>query len=162
MGNRLTMANKLFISGIIAASLLLLFQSTSSAGVYKWVDKNGQVHYGAHPGNMEAEKMTIRQNETTKPRSIQNPDENDENPDGETTEETTTEPATKPAKPKQPEISAKDKRRFCKEATGDIASINSRGRMREISKTGEYTYLTEQQRQQRLSAAKKKQRTYCK
>ena len=62
---------------------------------------------------------------------------------------------------KEVPVPKKEKRKLCNEAKSDIASINSRGRMREISKDGEYAYLTEEQKQQRLSAAKKKQREYC-
>ena len=57
--------------------------------------------------------------------------------------------------------SKKEKRKLCNEAKSDLAAINSRGRMREINEKGEYVYLTEQQRQQRISAAKKKQREFC-
>ncbi len=64
------MNNKTLISIIFSTSLILLSQTPASAGVYKWVDDDGQVHYGEQPGNAEAEQVTIRHNETTKPRNI--------------------------------------------------------------------------------------------
>lgn len=152
------MKNKIIISSIIAVSLYVLIQTTANAGVYKWVDENGRVHYGEQPGNTGAERVTIRKNETTAPRTVKS---NEDSGQAEGKEQKT-DPATAEAKkPEEPKIPKKEKRRMCKEATNDIASIISRGRMREINKKGEYTYLSEKQRQKRLSAAKKKQREYC-
>ncbi|MBE9560241.1 MAG: DUF4124 domain-containing protein, partial [Proteobacteria bacterium] len=59
------------------------------------------------------------------------------------------------------EPSKKEKRKYCNEAKQDLAAINSRGRVREINEKGEYIYLSEPERQQRISDAKKKQREFC-
>ena len=136
------------------ALLCLSFHAPLYAGVYKWVDQDGQLHYGDRPGKADAEEVTIRNNETTKPRPIKNTEDGDKNTQG-------AKPAEKPAKPEKPAISKKEKRRLCNEAKTDIATITSRGRMREKNAKGEYIYLSEKQRQQRLAAAKKKQREFC-
>jgi len=147
------MTSKTIISSILFAALSLLILQPLYAGVYKWVDESGQVHYGDQPGNSSAQEVGIRTNETTAPRTIKKADTEDTPP-------ATEEPA-KPAEPETPTISKKEKKRLCQQAKSDYATISSRGRMREINKKGEYTYLTEEQRQQRLAAAKKKQREYC-
>lgn len=151
------MTNKILLKTIISVLLCLSFQSPSYAGVYKWVDENGQVHYGEQPGNTDAEKVTIRQNETTKPRTINKAEEDAAESDNKNTGEKT----EKPGEWVEVPPSKKEKHKLCNEAKSDIEAILARGRMREINKKGEYIYLTEQQRQQRLSAAKKKQREYC-
>jgi len=151
MDNKHTMTNKILITGIITTSLCLFFQSPASAAVYKWVDKDGQVHYSDQSINPDAEKFSIRKNDTTKPRAIK---KDKEKPDDKKSVQIT-------AEPKEVEISNKEKTQLCKDATDDIASISSRGRTREINAKGEYSYLSEQQRQQRLTAAKKKQGKYC-
>jgi hypothetical protein len=140
--------------------LCLLIQTSAFAGVYKWTDENGQVHYGEKPGNTQAEKIFIRENETTTPRSIKSDKEGEGDQDAAKDKE---QKDTKAAEPKMvpAPISNKEKRRLCNEAKSDYATISSRGRMREINSKGEYIYLTEGQRQQRLSAAKKKSREYC-
>ena len=129
-------------------------EGTATAGVYKWVDEQGQVHYGEHPEGQDAEKMTIRTNETTKPREIKTDDKDaDEQAESE---------AGQPEKaPVEKYVPAYEKQRLCREANTDIANISSRGRMREADAQGNYRYLTEQERQQRLSAARKKQAKYC-
>jgi len=147
------MTSKTIISSMLFAVLSLLILQPLYAGVYKWVDESGQVHYGDQPGNSNAQEVGIRKNETTTPRTIIKPDTEDTPP-------ATEEPA-KPAEPETPAISKKEKKRLCQQAKSDYATISSRGRMREINKKGEYTYLTEEQRQQRLAAAKKRQREYC-
>ena len=160
MGNIQIMRNKRLISGIFLASFCLFLQSPLHAGVYKWVDENGQVHYGEHPGSSDAEKVTIRQNETTKPRPINKAEDDAAESDKKDTEQQTEAPE-KWEEWVEVEPSKKEKRKLCNEAKSDLAAINSRGRMREINEKGEYIYLTEPQRQQRISAAKKKQREFC-
>jgi Domain of unknown function (DUF4124) len=142
------------ITVVFTALICLSFQSPSYAKVYKWVDENGQVHYGEQPGNADAERVTIRQNETTEPRTIKK-DEDD------TKDKAENDAATEAPKLVEQKIPAKEKRRLCKEAKSDIAAINSRGQMREINAKGEYVYLPDEQKQQRLATAKKKARKYC-
>lgn len=160
------MTNK--IAPWASALLFLLIQTPVHAGVYKWVDGNGQVHYGERPGNPASERVKIRQNETTAPRVLKKAEKDGEKTaEGENAENTSEDAGEKPAEPAAeapwvPEkISKKEKRSLCNEAKGDIATISSRGRMREINKKGEYTYLGEKQRQKRLAAARKKQSKYC-
>lgn len=144
-----------------AAALLITLHTSSFAGIYKWVDENGQVHYGEKPVGAEAEIVTIRQNTTTKPR-VNKKDEDGTGEDGEGNSTTEgSEDTEKAPEPKEVEISKKEKRQLCNQARADVAAINSRGRMREISATGEYSYLSDGQKQKRLSAAKKKQSKYC-
>jgi len=150
MGKIQIMFNKSLIASIITISLGLFAHSPLQAGVYKWVDENGQVHYGEQPGNAGAEKVTIRQNETTKPRAIKKDDK-----------KAADKAAEKPAVPEPPKMSKKEKRKLCNEAKSDLAEIATRGRLREVNEKGEYAYLTDQQKQQRIAAAKKKQRKFC-
>ncbi len=142
------------ITVIFTALICLSFQSPGYAKVYKWVDENGQVHYGEQPGNAEAERVTIRKNETTKSRTIKK-SENDAEAKAEA------KPTAEPPKLVEKKISTKEKHRLCKEAKDDIAVINSRGQMREINEKGEYVYLPDEQKQQLLATAKKKARKYC-
>ena len=143
------------ITRIITASFILLIHSQSHAGVYKWVDEDGQVHYGEQPGHTGAEIVPIRTNETTAPRTM-NKDEVDI---------VKSDIEAKDKKKKEAEEQKKinrDKRKWCNEARSDLQAISSRGRLREINEKGEYIVMTEEQRQQRIAAAKKKEREFCK
>jgi Domain of unknown function (DUF4124) len=149
------MLNKKLITVVLTAMFSLSFQLSLQAAVYKWEDESGQIHYSDQPNKPDAEKFSVRKNTTTSPRPVNTGEKN--------TEDTTEKEAKKPAEPELVEVdfSKKEKRQFCNEAKNDIAAISSSGRMREINKKGEYVYLSEEQRQQRLSAARKKQREYC-
>ena len=156
-----------------SALLLSLMQTSASAEIYKWVDEDGQVHYGEKPGNSTAKSVTIRENETTTPRVIKKIEKTGEKKiDAKPTDQTGEKPAgsaeTPPAEappveaPLVPEkIPRKEKNKLCNEAKSDYAAISGRGRMREINEKGEYIYLDEAQRQKRIDAARKKQREYC-
>ena len=157
MGKIQIMHNKRLVTGVFLALFCLFIQPPLNAGVYKWVDENGQVHYGEQPGNNGAEKITIRQNETTKPRPINKAEEDTTESDKKNTDKQ----AETPGELVEIPPSKKEKRKLCNEAKSDLAAISSRGRMREINEKGEYVYLTEQQRQQRVSAARKKQQEFC-
>lgn len=149
----------LFLATLLC--LLLYRAPLSQAAIYKWVDEKGQVHYGERPaaGSQSAEQVKIH-DITTKPRISKEDLEIDAINRREAEEERKKQEALQP-KPVEKKISPAEKRRLCKQARDDYAKISSRGRMREINSKGEYTYLSEKQRQQRLAAAKKRQRKYC-
>lgn len=48
----------LFMSGIFLGMLTQIF----AAEIYKWVDADGQVHYGSRPPTENAQRMQIRNN----------------------------------------------------------------------------------------------------
>lgn len=153
-----TCFNKTAIRLAATAALYFLVQIPSHAGVYKWTDENGEVHYGDRPGNTDATTVTIRQNETTSPRAIKSAEEGEKD----NAKDDKADPkAAEPKKQVEESLSKKEKQRLCQEGKNDYAVISSRGRMREINAKGEYIYLSEPQRQQRLTAAKKKQQKYC-
>ena len=148
------MINIKLVSIILSAVICLLYQTSSYAGVYKWTDSKGVIHYSDQPNKPNAEKFTLRQNTTTTPRTIKTDEEGDE-------EKNTEAVTAEPTEPVEKKIPAAEKRKLCNEAKSDITAISSRGRMREVNAKGEYVYLSEKQRQQRISTAKKKQSKYC-
>ncbi|MBL4711761.1 MAG: DUF4124 domain-containing protein [Gammaproteobacteria bacterium] len=153
------MTKKTRFIAIIMTFLYLLFTTTTHAGIYRWVDSDGQVNYSDSPAAASAKKIKIDNYKPSPPNTDKNIDSKSD--DEITAEETEKPPSTTPPVPKVPEISKNDKRKYCNEAKNDIASISSRGRMREINTKGEYIYLSESQRQNRLATAKKKQREFC-
>jgi hypothetical protein len=154
MVEKTIMTNVKLVSIILSAISCLLYQASSYAGVYKWTDSKGMVHYSDQPNEPDAEELTLRQNVTTTPRTIKTDDAADEDKNTETA-------IAEPTEPVEKKIPAAEKRKLCNEAKSDIAAISGRGRMREVNAKGEYVYLSEKQRQQRISTAKKKQSKYC-
>jgi len=147
-----------WLIALTAASL----PATTLADIYKWVDAQGQVHYGSQPaaGNPSAEKLKIQPLPTTRPRISKEALQLDAINHKEAEAARKQREARQPRQV-QPKIPAAEKRRLCRQAKNDIQAIQSRGRMREINAQGAYTYLSEKQRQQRLSAARKRRSKYC-
>jgi len=135
-------------------------------GVYKWVDAEGKVHYGSKkPADASAERLNI----DTTPSPAKTPDKTadktdtkdakdakDKTKDGKKEE--------KPAEPKKdepPKISKKEKRRLCKQARQNKASIESHGRIRETDEKGNTVYLTDKTKKKRLVQANKLIKKHC-
>ena len=151
----------LLVKIIQIATVTLLIQAPLFADVYRWVDKNGQVNYSDQPQTPTAKKLSKFKTKTKKSIPESPPKSEAEATTEAEDKESTETKNKKAAKAKKPKISKKEKRRLCKEGRDDYKKISSRGRMREVNKKGEYTYLSEKQRQKRLAAAKKKQNKHC-
>ena len=59
------MPDKSGIQSIVLLLVLGLACGTAYAEIYKWVDENGKVHYTQTPPGNSAEKMDIKEQETT-------------------------------------------------------------------------------------------------
>jgi len=47
---------------LLVLSCSLLLPHAVNSEIYKWVDESGKVHFGDKPGNMDAEKVEIKNN----------------------------------------------------------------------------------------------------
>ena len=55
---------------IIWTGLLFMLVSVANAEIYKWVDENGNVHYGDKPGQTDSQKVEINtDSETVQPET---------------------------------------------------------------------------------------------
>jgi len=52
--------SKTFISVFFISVFTLFINTAQAATVYKWVDEDGQVHYGSKPRHKDAEKVKIK------------------------------------------------------------------------------------------------------
>ena len=66
-----------------------------------------------------------------------------------------------PAQPPVPSLSMKEVKQRCAAARQDLATIQSRAQLRERDDKGNTRYLGEQEKQQRIKAAKQRIREYC-
>lgn len=73
--SRYTSVNHSLCNPLVATLILMLIMSPSAmgAGIYKWVDENGKVHYGSQrPEDAKAEKMKLHVPEpAAKPESAE-------------------------------------------------------------------------------------------
>lgn len=120
-------------------SLLFVAPGTFAGKVYKWVDKEGNVHYGAQPeGSGGAQEMDIK----TKAPAVEEepePAEKAESNKSDSEEEKVKVSSEKEAE----EIEKKNaeiRKRNCSVAKKRLASINAGGRLYEIDDKGQRTF----------------------
>lgn len=150
------------LSRLLLLTLFMLPLSVT-AGVYKWTDKDGNVHYGSQrPADAQAEKLKI---ETSKPLS--QPPETKKDKPAEKAEAEKEAAPTEPAKAKQPEppkepvLSRKQKKQLCSQARQRLAAIESRGRLKATDEKGNVRHLTDAERSSRLKEARGDVGKYC-
>jgi len=138
--------------GQLFISLILFFSYTlCNAGIYKWVDAEGNVHYSQErPPQGPAEKMDVQRHA---PRDVSSYKRPGSKADEAKTEEGTEEKVTEEKQPEtKPETKAEKKQRSaaCAQARKSLATMESSGRIRSKDKDGNISYLSEQQKQERI------------
>ena len=127
--------------------------------IYKWTDEAGNVHYSSEkPADTAAEKMKVDTSKTGVDRGAEALDKLKQKEDDEA--ERVMEEGV-PAQPPVPSLPMKEVKRRCQAARQDLATIQSRGQLRERDDKGNTRYIGEEERQQRIKAAKKQIREYC-
>lgn len=133
-----------------------------AAQVYKWIDDNGQVHYGSKPPTKNAKKMNIKDRyidsgTANRPASAQQRAEEQRRfVDALTAEEE----ALKAEKQKQDE---KENLRFqrCIAARDQLKNMQEAGALYDLDDKGNRVILNNQQHQQAMKLARKRVSQWC-
>ncbi len=155
---------KHFIKQILFFSLLTLLSTTSLAAIYKWVDAEGNVHYGQQrPANASAERMRVPEHAPVDTSTYKRPGFNS----GTNTSSTNTKEAEKNTAEEDEEVKetkAEKKQRLanCKQIRDNLAIMESRGRIRSKDKDGNTTYLSEEEKQARMKKSRDTLAKSCK
>ncbi|RDH81273.1 MAG: hypothetical protein DIZ80_14300 [endosymbiont of Galathealinum brachiosum] len=157
---------KLSFHQITFISLLTLSSTLCFAGIYKWVDAEGNTHYGQQrPADAQSESMNVQMhapvNQSTYQKSgaEKSDDQTGTQEDGaEQKQETTAKPEEKK------ETSAEKQRRLatCAKARKSLAAMSSQGRVRSKDKDGNITYLSQQQKDAKIKKHKNLVAKHCK
>ena len=151
------------IKNLVIATLstvILLGSATVIAGkIYKWTDAAGNVHYGSEkPVDAPVEKMTVDTGKTGVDRGAAALDNLKQEVDDEA--QRVVEEGI-PAEPPVPSLPTKEVKKRCQAARQDLATIQARGQLRERDEKGEISYVSDEEKQQRIKAAKQQVREYC-
>jgi hypothetical protein len=153
-------------SKFLASTLLgcLLITANAYAGVYKWVDSNGGVHYSDQPNPSPGTKQLNLPPSPTSPVSA---DSNDSGPKSLADKEmefrkrrAAAEEAQKKAE--QAQKDAKQKEANCAQAKSNLGLLQQGGRVATVNEKGERVYLDDQGRQNAIDRAKADVNTWCK
>jgi hypothetical protein len=135
-----------------------------TAGVYKWTDENGNVHYGSQrPADTTAERMNIDSGKQpyADPTATEEADKAGKKP-GEENKENKKPQAAAAKAPEKQEISKKEKQARCAQARKNLQTISTRGRARVKQPDGTSRHVTDQERNANLAQVKKNVARYCK
>ncbi len=145
------------------AILLTLVSFNAAAGLTKWVDSQGVVHYTDEPPPPNVKAQTLNAPSTSTgipaasgpaaPKTIYE-QESELNKEKKAKEEA----AQKAAKKQEEEA---QKRQACEQARNQVAMLQNAPRVATYDAAGERTYLDDAQRQQRIDEAQAAVSKYC-
>ena len=128
-----------------------------TAGVYKWTDAEGNVHYGSQrPADAPSERMKIKTGEQPYTDATADKDKKDET--GKSTgedEKKEEKKAEAPKPPEPPKLSRKEKQARCAQARKSLQTILTRGRVRIKDDSGSSRHMTDAERSKRIAREKK-------
>ncbi len=140
---------------LFVCTLLLAASCQALAGLYKWVDAEGNINYGEYPPvGSEAQRLdpaapppanSTRDMSKIRKGMLQAREDKDN-----------AEAEEKAQAEKQAKTAA-----YCADLEQRISTYQSSPRIRRENAQGEYEYIGDEQKQQRLQALRDKQQKYC-
>ena len=158
-GSSSSILMKSFIIATVSMVIFISANAVLAGKIYKWTDAQGNVHYGSEkPADAEAEKMKVDTSTTGVDTGAEALDNLKQQVDDEA--ERIKEEGI-PEKPPVPSLPMKEVKKRCQAARQDLATIQSRGQLKERDEKGEVRYVSEEEKQRRIKAAKQQIREYC-
>lgn len=143
-------------------SLLFVAPGAFAAKVYKWVDKEGNVHYGAQQpeGSGGAQEMDIKVKESTYQEEVESTDkaETKKSDSEEEKVKVSSEKEAKEIEKKNAEI----RKRNCSVAKKRLASISAGGRLYEVDDKGERKFWDDATTANKRAEAEAQVAEWCK
>jgi len=150
---------KSFVIATVSTVILISSNAVLAGKIYKWTDAEGNIHYGSEkPADAEAEKMKVDTSTTGVDTGAEALDDLKQQVDDEA--EKIKEEGI-PEQPPVPSLPMKEVKKRCQAAKQDLATIQSRGQLRERDASGEVRYVSDEEKQRRIKAAKQQVREYC-
>jgi hypothetical protein len=150
---------KLLITATAGMVMLLGGSGVSAEKIYKWTDAEGNVHYGSEkPVDAPAEQINVKTGLTGANTGAEALDKLKQQADDEAQR---IKEEGIPEQPPVPALPMKEVKRRCTAARQDLATIQSRGQLRERDEQGNTRFVGEEERQRRIKQAKKQIREYC-
>ena len=140
---------------LIFFSMLFMFTlGAVQAGVYKWVDEDGQIHFGDQP-QKSAERVKVHKGPEIDAATQKRIDELNNFNDDEKEDDLDAE-----AQKKAETLRAQYKE-YCEKTRERLATLERGGRLYEVDQAGERTYLTDESRQDKINSAKQDLKDNC-
>jgi len=131
------------------------------SGIYKWVDEEGNIHYGQQrPASVQAEQMRVQSYAPEDTSSYKRPALN--SGDKGNTDKSANGDTETPEK--KPETKAEKKQRMaaCAQARKNLATMQSIGRIRSKDKDGNASFITQKQKEEKIQQSRDLINKHCK
>ncbi|MEO4045835.1 DUF4124 domain-containing protein [Pseudomonas sp. CAU 1711] len=133
---------------ILACSVLLALSTGATAGqIYKWVDAQGNVHFGSQPPEGQ-EAAEVNPN-ITQPKLTPAPKPPTENLGGDSEQEKLDQKVRQDVAKQEAEL-----KKYCETVRENLAQLKNNPRVR-VEEKGERRRLTEEERQARIAESEK-------
>ena len=147
---------------LIALLTLALIPAALAGKVYKWVDKDGNVHYSAEKPSTGAQEMKVK----SKPSSSgEDSEEHSSSDDEQAKKEKAEEEKVKVSSEKEAaEIEKKNeeiRKKNCSIAKRKAATIEQGGRLYEVDESGERHYWDDDTRRSKMDEAEAQIKEWC-
>ncbi|MDJ0880861.1 MAG: DUF4124 domain-containing protein [Gammaproteobacteria bacterium] len=135
---------------------VLIFTSSSyAAGIQKWVDDNGQVHYGdSPPAKTQTESVRVS-------RPPSNPGKALPRFTGSQDDTSATANADEDTASAPPETSEEVAQKQCEQAKKDLSTLNRTSRVRLRMDDGTIRYMTDEEREERKKLSEEDIKQFC-
>lgn len=159
------MHNRYLMAAALSCCLLVAAPEGRCAGIYKWVDEQGGTHYTVTPPppGVPAQEIKALPGRKTgsekRPASAQTPAE-----PAKPAAESGSQPPEASKQPDDKKRAADQKAirdQVCQELKANQNTLQTKTRIYERSPQGEVTWLTEEQRQQRIADIQKQLKDFC-
>ena len=144
----------------ILVIFLGLLPLATQAAIYKWVDEDGKVHYSQQkPQNIKTEKIKVNTRTPENTSTYSKPSLKQKDTDKQASDKPAN--TSKQNADKKPEKSAKERADLCKQSRANLQTLASRGRIRQKDDQGNLSYMSEEQKQQRIKREQDRVKEYC-
>jgi hypothetical protein len=135
-----------------------MFSAAQAGGIYKWVDKNGNVHYSQDPQGSASQEIHLK---IPKASGDNDSGDNSDAPAAAAKKADKDKPQEK-AKQEAAAISQKEaKEKNCQISMKRLAAISAGGRLYEVDESGERNYWDDDTRKAKLAEAQKSVDQWC-
>ena len=139
-------------------TLLLFFSAWANAGIYKWTDENGKVHYGDKP-TTSGERLDIRVKEST---AAVKSDESREERRQRITDSMTDDRLARDNKNAEDKKKKAYTNRLCVQSKDHLKNYKRASRLYDLDKEGNRNTLSDKSRKKAISNLQTEIRKHCK
>ena len=140
-----------------------MFSTTSLATIYKWEDADGKVHYSeTKPPAQQAKKMKVQTRPPENTSTYKRPGE--KSAEDEAADQADGKKAGNKADNKEQAdkgMTDEEKAQQCERARKAAAKLTTSGRFKQMDKDGNVSYMTDEEKQNRISREQERMDRFC-